>query len=222
MTLLVQLPVPGAAVTPADRAVGEVRAGSSPAGAGAGRAVVAIGLAAWFAVHTVHDRARQGAGYLDARDGFFYHLNPSAVQAGEALGSAYDGGKIMIMTGSAQEHRIMLTAGIPLGQYDEIVASSTWKASYAEPWRYDRWLVMSRGSRPRRRVGHRVLERSARRAGRALREGLRERVLRDPAAQGPVTHQHSADEEHRTVQRARTMTEEHWVSRVNRRQMPVE
>jgi hypothetical protein len=82
--------------------------------------------------------------YLDARGGFFYHLNHSAVQAGQALGSAYDGGKIMIITGSAQEHRIMLTAGIPLGQYDDIVASSTWKKSYSETWRYDRWLVMSR------------------------------------------------------------------------------
>jgi hypothetical protein len=108
-----------------------------------GRAVVATGLAAWFAVLTVMIVLDKVPVYLEARGGFFYHVNPSAVDAGEALGKTYDGGKIMIMTGSAQEHRIMLTAGIPLGQYDDIIASSTWKTSYSEPWRYDRWLVMS-------------------------------------------------------------------------------
>jgi len=115
-----------------------------PQGSTWGRAVVAIGLAAWLAVHTVMIVLDKVPVYLDARGGFFYHLNPSTVEAGEALRSAYDGGKIMIMTGSAQEHRIMLTAGIPLGQYDDIVASSTWKKSYSEPWQYDRWLVLSR------------------------------------------------------------------------------
>ncbi|HEY8140181.1 MAG TPA: glycosyltransferase family 39 protein, partial [Nitrososphaera sp.] len=46
--------------------------------------------------------------YLDAKGGFFYGVNPYAVQTGEELRSLYDGGGITTMTGSAQEHRIML------------------------------------------------------------------------------------------------------------------
>jgi hypothetical protein len=82
--------------------------------------------------------------YLDARGGFQYQATPSATQTGEALASRYDGGMIMIMTGSAQAHRIMVTAGIPLARYDELLESSTWKGSYSAPWRYDRWLVISK------------------------------------------------------------------------------
>ncbi|MGI0016739.1 MAG: hypothetical protein ACREBU_25225, partial [Nitrososphaera sp.] len=82
--------------------------------------------------------------YLDARGGFFYYINPFAVQAGEALSSMYDDGTIMTLTGSAQDHRIMVTSGIPLKQYDEIIESSMWKQSFHEPWSYDKWIVMSK------------------------------------------------------------------------------
>jgi hypothetical protein len=82
--------------------------------------------------------------FLDARGGFFYKVNPFAVQAGEALGSIYDGGTIMTLTGSAQEHRIMVTSGIPLRQYDEIIESSTWKESFQEPWLHDKWIIISK------------------------------------------------------------------------------
>jgi hypothetical protein len=82
--------------------------------------------------------------YLDARGGFLYNTNPSAVQTGEALNEMYDDGTIMIMTGTHQGHRIMVTSGIPLKQYDEIIESSTWKQSYREPWSYDKWMVISK------------------------------------------------------------------------------
>jgi hypothetical protein len=82
--------------------------------------------------------------YLDARGGFGYRPTPSAVQVGEQLKNAYDGGKIVTLTGSGQEQRIMVTSGIPLGQYDELISSSTWKGSYVEPWRYGRWLIVSK------------------------------------------------------------------------------
>ncbi len=81
--------------------------------------------------------------FLDAKNGFFWKQNPFAAQAGEALGSFYDGGNIFILTGSAQEHRIMLSSGIALRQFDEIIESSTWKASFKEPWLYDKWVVIS-------------------------------------------------------------------------------
>jgi 4-amino-4-deoxy-L-arabinose transferase-like glycosyltransferase len=84
------------------------------------------------------------ATYLDARGGFFYKMNPYAVQTGESLASMYDSGQIMTLTGSAQEHRIMVTAGILLKQYDEIIESSMLKKSFHEPWLYDKWVVIGK------------------------------------------------------------------------------
>jgi hypothetical protein len=82
--------------------------------------------------------------YLDAKGGFFYGVNPYAVRTGEELRSLYDGGGIATMTGSAQEHRIMLTSGISLSEYDELIESSTWKKSFYEPWTYNKWLILSK------------------------------------------------------------------------------
>jgi 4-amino-4-deoxy-L-arabinose transferase-like glycosyltransferase len=82
--------------------------------------------------------------YLDARGGFYYKSSPFAAQAAEALNSMYDGGTIMIVTGSAQEHRVMVIGGIPLRQYDEILESSMWKQSFHEPWSHHKWIVISK------------------------------------------------------------------------------
>ena len=56
----------------------------------------------------------------------------------------YHGGTIFILTGSAQEHRIMLSSGIPLRQFNDIIGSSTWKNSFKEPWLYDKWVVIGK------------------------------------------------------------------------------
>ncbi|MCI0558446.1 MAG: phospholipid carrier-dependent glycosyltransferase [Nitrososphaera sp.] len=82
----------------------------------------------------------------DAKSGYEYKQFPYSVQTGEKLGALYDGnGSIFIMTGSPQEHRIMLAGGIPLKSYDSMLDSSTWKKSFYEPWKYnDRWIVMSK------------------------------------------------------------------------------
>jgi hypothetical protein len=92
--------------------------------------------------------AKEVPTYLDAWKGFALRPRPSAVQVGEELRAAYDGGKIVTLTGSSQEQRIMVTAGIPLGQYDEVLSSSTWKGTYVEPWRYARWLILSKAPDP--------------------------------------------------------------------------
>lgn len=80
----------------------------------------------------------------DARNGFLWKQTPFAVQTGEALASLYDYGNIFILTGAAQEHRIMLTSGIPLRHFDEILESSTWKDTYTRPWLHDRWMVIGK------------------------------------------------------------------------------
>jgi 4-amino-4-deoxy-L-arabinose transferase-like glycosyltransferase len=82
--------------------------------------------------------------YLDAKGGFLFKVNPYSVQTGEALRSIYNSGDIMMLTGSAQEHRIIVTSGIHLVQFDEIIESSTWKKSFYEPWLFDKWVVISK------------------------------------------------------------------------------
>jgi hypothetical protein len=37
----------------------------------------------------------------------------------------------------------MVTSGIALRNFDEIIEHSTWKASFREPWSYDRWMVIT-------------------------------------------------------------------------------
>ncbi len=80
----------------------------------------------------------------DAIGGYSVKENLLAEETGEALKSLYDGnGKIMILTGSGLEHRVMITSGIALANFDEIIEHSTWKASFKEPWSYDRWIVIT-------------------------------------------------------------------------------
>ena len=80
----------------------------------------------------------------DAYGGYSLKENQLAVATGEALRSMYDGeGNIMVLTGSGLEQRIMITSGIALRQFDEIIEHSTWKASFKEPWEYDRWLIIT-------------------------------------------------------------------------------
>jgi len=82
--------------------------------------------------------------YSDAIGGYYVRENVLAAETGEALKSLYDGnGSIMILTGSGLEHRVMITSWIALRNYDEIIEHSTWKASFKEPWSYDRWMVIT-------------------------------------------------------------------------------
>lgn len=82
----------------------------------------------------------------DAKGGYSVKENLLAIETGEALRSLYDDGKIMILTGSGLEQRVMITSGIALSNFDEIISHSTWKASFREPWLYDKWIVIT--SRP--------------------------------------------------------------------------
>jgi len=79
--------------------------------------------------------------YQDAKTGFDFNKTPLAI--GEFMRENYDYGNIMIITGSMQEHKIMISSWIPLNKYDEIIESSRWKESFYKPWNYDRWLIIS-------------------------------------------------------------------------------
>lgn len=82
--------------------------------------------------------------YVDAVNGFTYNQNPFSIQAGEKIGQVYDGGMIYTMTGSAQEHRIMISSGIALRNFDEITGFSTSKSSFKEPWLHDKWMMLGK------------------------------------------------------------------------------
>src|SRR6185503_5738215 len=80
----------------------------------------------------------------DATGGFNVKDNRLAIETGEKLKTIYDGsGKIIVLTGSGIEQRIMITSGLPLRQFDEIIEGSTWKPSFKEPWLYDSWMIIS-------------------------------------------------------------------------------
>lgn len=82
--------------------------------------------------------------YMDAYAGYSTRDTQLAVDAGEALRSLYDGGRIMILAGSILEHRIMITSNIALNRFDEMADHSTWKDSFKSPWLYDEWLIISK------------------------------------------------------------------------------
>jgi 4-amino-4-deoxy-L-arabinose transferase-like glycosyltransferase len=109
------------------------------------RMAVAAGIGMLFVWQVLTPAFSNIVTISDAKGGYSVKENMLAIETGEALKSIYDGkGNIMILTGSGLEQRIMITAGIPLKKFDEIIESSTWKTSFKEPWSYDRWIVITR------------------------------------------------------------------------------
>jgi hypothetical protein len=111
------------------------------------RMIAPIAIALLFAYPLVVTGALGASAVItmnDAIGGYSVKENLLARDTGEALKALYDGeGRIMVLTGSGLEQRIMITSGIPLRQFDEIIEHSTWKASYTEPWSHDRWLIIT-------------------------------------------------------------------------------
>jgi hypothetical protein len=71
------------------------------------------------------------------------------IHAAEALASSYDGiSKIVIITGSSQHNMIMQASGIPLRQFDQILESGSYKASFKEPWNYSKYIVLGKKPDP--------------------------------------------------------------------------
>lgn len=88
--------------------------------------------------------------YLDAYGGWIYKQSPYGVETSEFLQNNYDDGNIMIITGSAQAHRIMISSGLSLTTFDQVIhydaKSETDKKnerfSFKEPWKYDKWIII--------------------------------------------------------------------------------
>ena len=74
---------------------------------------------------------------------------PFQIQTAEALASSYDGNsKIVIITGSSQHNKIMQASGIPLRQFDQILESGSYKASFQEPWLYSKYIILGKKPDP--------------------------------------------------------------------------
>ena len=80
--------------------------------------------------------------YLDAYGGWSYKQSPYAKQTSDFLYENYDDGKILIMTGSSQAHRVMVSSGIDLINYNEGIESFLHKSFFKEPWMHNKWMVI--------------------------------------------------------------------------------
>ena len=80
--------------------------------------------------------------YLDAYEGWNYKQAPYAKQISDFLNENYDDGKILILTGSSQAHRIMISSGVDLVDYNEGIESFLSKSFFKEPWKYNKWIVI--------------------------------------------------------------------------------
>ena len=80
--------------------------------------------------------------YLDANGGWTYKQSPYAKQTSDFLYENYDDGKILIMTGSSQAHRVMISSGVNLANFNEGIESFLSKSFFKEPWNYNKWIVI--------------------------------------------------------------------------------
>ena len=80
--------------------------------------------------------------YLDAYGGWNYKHAPYAKQTSDFLYDNYDDGKILILTGSSQAHRVMISSGVDLKDFNEGIESFLSKSFFKEPWEYNKWIVI--------------------------------------------------------------------------------
>lgn len=80
--------------------------------------------------------------YLDAYGGWTYKQSPFAKQTADFLYDNYDDGKILIMTGSSQAHRVMISSGADLVDFNEGIESFLNKPFFEEPWNHNKWIVI--------------------------------------------------------------------------------
>jgi hypothetical protein len=82
--------------------------------------------------------------FYDGQHNKSHGSRPFVMETAEALKSRYTTGKVLIITGSAQQNNIMQAAGIPLNNFDTVLSGKAWKASFKEPWLYDNYWQKTR------------------------------------------------------------------------------
>ncbi len=80
--------------------------------------------------------------YIDAYGGWNYKQTPFSKQTSDFLYQNYDDGKILIITGKAQAHRIMISSGVDLVYYNEGIESFLSESFFKEPWEHNKWVIL--------------------------------------------------------------------------------
>ena len=83
---------------------------------------------------------------LEARHFISSAARQYSIKIADALSSKYNGGRILIITGSAQQNNIIQESGIPIRNFDTILEGNTWKPSFKKPWLYDKYIIISKGN----------------------------------------------------------------------------
>jgi hypothetical protein len=81
---------------------------------------------------------------LEARHFVSSAARQYSIKAAEALTSKYDGGRVLIITGSAQQNNIIQEIGIPIRNFDTILEGNTWNPSFKKPWLHDKYIIISK------------------------------------------------------------------------------
>jgi hypothetical protein len=81
---------------------------------------------------------------LEAKHSISSAARQFSIKIAEALSSKYDEGRILIITGSAQQNNIIQESGIPIRNFDTILEGDTWKPSFKKPWSYDDYIIISK------------------------------------------------------------------------------
>ena len=80
--------------------------------------------------------------YIDAHSGWIYKQSPFAVQTSNFLYENYDHGKVLMVTGSAQAHKIMILSEIDLINFNDGIENNLQESYFKEPWNHNKWFII--------------------------------------------------------------------------------
>ena len=82
--------------------------------------------------------------FVDAKNSLYYGTRPSAMEMVESLKGLYNGGKILIVTGSAQQNIIMQASGIPLKNFQTAIEGSHTPYEIHRPALDSQYVILSK------------------------------------------------------------------------------
>jgi hypothetical protein len=88
--------------------------------------------------------------FIDAAKGFF-EQSIYATRVGERLGEVYQGGKIALLAGHGQGHRVMIPSGIPMNRF-RLIDDRDSTDLQSMPWERNRYLVLCKDPAPEAQV----------------------------------------------------------------------
>jgi hypothetical protein len=84
--------------------------------------------------------------FIDAAKGFF-EQSIYATDVGQRLGEVYQGGRIALLAGYGQGHRIMIPSGIPINRF-HIINERDSTDLHTVPWEWNRYFILCKDPDP--------------------------------------------------------------------------